>query len=82
MMKNITLSAPDDMIERARDYAKAHNTTLNQLMRDYLKQCIEQFERESAADEFLRVTERCASQPEAGWRFNREEIYRRGKRNE
>jgi len=82
MMKNITLSAPEEVIERARYYAKSHNTTLNQLMRDYLKQCIEQFEREAAAEDFLRLTEQCSSQPEEGWRFNREEIHRRGKWNE
>jgi hypothetical protein len=82
MMKNITLSAPDEIIERARIYAKSHNTTLNQLMRDYLKKCIDQFEREAAAEEFLRLTELCSCRPEEGWRFNREEIYRRGKQDE
>jgi hypothetical protein len=82
MMKNITLSAPEEVIERARIYAKSHNTTLNQLMRDYLKQCIEQSERESAAEEFLQLTKQCPSQPEEGWRFNREEIRRRGKWDE
>jgi hypothetical protein len=82
MMKNITLSADDEVIAKARIYAKTHNTTLNQLMRDYLKQCIEQFEREAAAEAFLRLTKQCSSQPEEGWRFNREEIHRRGKWNE
>ena len=82
MMKNITLSADETIIEKVRSYAKAHNTTLNQLMRDYLKQCIDQFEREAAVEEFLRLTEQCSSYPEESWRFNREEIHRRGKWNE
>jgi NRPS condensation-like uncharacterized protein len=36
-MKNITLSADEKLIASARTYAQAHGTTLNDLIRDYLK---------------------------------------------
>ena len=34
-MKNITLSADENLIASARVYAQAHGTTLNDLIRDY-----------------------------------------------
>jgi hypothetical protein len=36
-MKNITLSADEDLIEEARRAAKAQNKTLNQLFREWLE---------------------------------------------
>ncbi len=37
-MKNITLSAQDELIDEARRQAAAQNTTLNNLFREWLKQ--------------------------------------------
>jgi hypothetical protein len=37
-MKNITLSAEDQLIEQARLFAKARNKTLNALFREWLQQ--------------------------------------------
>ena len=37
-MKNITLSADEDLITKGRCYARQCNTTLNQLIRDLLSQ--------------------------------------------
>ena len=36
-MKNITLSAEENLIELARETARAHNKTLNQLFREWLE---------------------------------------------
>ena len=36
-MKNITLSADEQLIERARSIASTRHTTLNQLFRDWLQ---------------------------------------------
>lgn len=36
-MKNITLSAKDELIDRAREVARERNTTLNQMFRDWLE---------------------------------------------
>jgi hypothetical protein len=81
-MKNITLSADEAALAQARQYAKAHNTTLNQLIRDYIQEIGKKSERESFIDELLRLCEEHAGSPEPGWKFNREELYRRGKWNE
>ena len=37
---NITLSARDELIERAREYAREHGTSLNQLIRDHLERLV------------------------------------------
>jgi DNA replication protein DnaC len=36
-MKNITLSADEDLIERARDVARSRRTTLNSAFREWLQ---------------------------------------------
>ena len=36
-MRNITLSASEEVIERARAMAREHHTTLNQMFRDWLQ---------------------------------------------
>jgi len=36
-MKNITLSAEEDLIERARDVARSRHTTLNSAFREWLQ---------------------------------------------
>jgi hypothetical protein len=83
MMKNITLSADEDTLAKARNYAQKHNTTLNQMVRDYIQEIVIKSERESFIDELLKLTEEHAGYPEPGWKFNREELYIRGKgRNE
>jgi hypothetical protein len=78
MMKNITLSADEEVIAKARSYAKEHNTTVNQLIRDYLAELVGKQDSESLAAEFDKIVQQHAGYPEEGWRFNREEIYQRG----
>ena len=41
-MKNITLSADDNLIERARDVARAQKRTLNDAFREWLVQFTQQ----------------------------------------
>ncbi len=36
MRKNVTLTAEESLIERAREKARRHRTTLNALFRDWL----------------------------------------------
>ena len=79
MMQNITLSADEDALAKARSYATKHNTTLNQMVRDYIQEIVKKSEGESFIDEFLTFTEEHAGFSEPGWKFNREELYIRGK---
>lgn len=39
-MKNITLSADEELLKAGRDYARAHNTSLNDLIRKLLAQAV------------------------------------------
>jgi len=39
-MKNVTLSVPDETLRKAREYAKNHGTTLNELIRSLLSRTI------------------------------------------
>ena len=49
-MKNVTLSADDELIERARRQAKAHHTTLNQAFREWLADYTRRESDEKAID--------------------------------
>jgi hypothetical protein len=78
MMKNITLSASEEVIAKARQFAIQQNTTVNQLVRDYLSQLGRERDPREVAAEFEAEALPQAGCSEAGWRFNREEIHRRG----
>jgi hypothetical protein len=80
MMQNITLSADADIIAQVRVYAKEHNTTVNQLVRDHFEEILGQKpNREAVSKELDELIARYAGYPEEGWKFNREELYLRGK---
>ena len=72
-MKNITLSADEHLIEQARSVARSHQSTLNQLFREWLAGLAGQKEREKKLSELdLRV-----SYVDAGRQFTREEMNER-----
>lgn len=77
-MKNITLSADEKLIASARSYAQAHGTTLNELIREYLAVLASPRDPKEVAEEFSRLAREHAGCSEEGWRFNREEIHKRG----
>jgi len=52
---NITLSADEKLVERARAYAGEHGTSLNQLIRDYLERLVGEGSAEDAAAEFAAI---------------------------
>lgn len=72
-MKNITFSANENLIERARFVARSENTTLNAAFREWLREYARQ-----AGDvrEFDALMERLRSHVKAGRRFTREEMNR------
>jgi hypothetical protein len=77
-MKNITLSADENLIASARAYAQAHDTTLNDLIRNYLTQITGPLDREAAAAALVKLARERSGRSEEGWRFNREEVHQRG----
>ena len=73
MLKNITLSAEEALIRRARKRAAAENTTLNAEFRTWLRQYVER--PQSAADFFAFMDELDYAEP--GRRFSRDEMNER-----
>lgn len=53
-MKNVTLAIPDDLLKKARDYAKKNGTSLNEMIRDLLKKNVNREEDFSKKIEELR----------------------------
>ena len=70
MLKNITLSADDELIRRARDKAEGQGSTLNNEFRRWLAMFAEQEER---ARDYHDIMQKLAyARP--GGRFSRDEL--------
>lgn len=74
-MKNITLSADDDLIEAARERARAEHTTLNDQFRLWLAAYVQRHQRVDAA--MSTIAELQATLATGGRRFSREEMNER-----
>jgi hypothetical protein len=72
-MKNVTLSADEDLIEQARLVARSQHTTLNAAFRDWLLQYTAQA---CGSQEFQALMNRL-SHVRAGRRFSRDEMNER-----
>jgi hypothetical protein len=72
-MKNITLSAEEQLIEQARLLAKSRHKTLNALFREWLEQLTAQ---NGGPQEFDALMERM-KHVQAGRRFSRDELNER-----
>lgn len=69
---NITLSVNKDLVEISRNYAKKHNTTLNSLVREYLKRIANGMEAEEIVDEFEKLARSKGGRSSADYNFSRE----------
>ena len=74
---NITLATDEETINRSREYALKHGTSLNQLVRDFLQSLARQEDRDLVADEFLRNATGHSGHSSEGFRFDREDAHRR-----
>jgi len=72
-MENITLSIPDDLLQRSRDYAKRQGKSLNDMVRELLKKTISENQQD-----YLEIIEK--SREDLGIdtrnRFDRNELYK------
>jgi hypothetical protein len=73
-MKNITLSAEEHLIERARQTALAERKTLNAAFREWLE---EYTARSGEAEGYDRLMQRLRGRVVAGRKFTREEMNER-----
>jgi hypothetical protein len=69
MKKNITLSAEESLIERARRKARSRNTTLNQVFRDWLSRFVES----DRPDDYTSLMKRL-SYAKSSRKFSRDEM--------
>ena len=72
-MKNITLSADEDLIEQARLLARAQHKTLNAIFREWLVQFTAQAGNSGEVDALMRRLRHV----NAGRRFTRDEMNER-----
>jgi predicted transcriptional regulator len=72
-MKNITLSADEDLIEQARLLAKSQHKTLNALFREWL----EQFTSRNGSSQEFEALMRRLKHVKAGKHFSRDEMNER-----
>jgi hypothetical protein len=74
-MKNVTLSAEEELIEQARQIARAKHTTLNQAFREWLA---DYTARDSGLREYKALMRNLAqSGVRAGRKFSRDEMNER-----
>ncbi len=73
MTKNITLSADDLLIKRAREKAQRENTSLNQLFRGWVQKYVN---RDNIDNEYDSLMENMAD-VKAGRKFSRDEMNER-----
>ena len=72
-MKNVTLSADENLIEQARLIAKSQHKTLNAIFREWLEQFTA---RNGSTQEFDALMQRL-KHVKAGRRFSRDEMNKR-----
>jgi uncharacterized protein with ParB-like and HNH nuclease domain len=74
MLKNITLSAEEEYIEKARAVAASENRTLNQVFREWL----EQYQaRGNASEEYKKLMRNLSGIKSGKAKFSREDLNRR-----
>ena len=74
---NITLSADAELVRRARDYAREHGTTLNQMIRDHMDRVTGGGSAVDAATQFSEVALHHPGRSPEGYRIDRDEIHAR-----
>ena len=76
IMRNITLSATDQLIDQARDKARAQGVTLNDEFRKWLSSYVQAGDGQSAVNRFRSVMQ-ALPKADAGSSFTREEMNER-----
>jgi metal-responsive CopG/Arc/MetJ family transcriptional regulator len=74
-MKNITLSLPDDLLEKSRAYARRQHTTLNDLVRRLLRENVERENQDLIYALFAEMDKIKIAQKTSSWK--REDLYER-----
>lgn len=73
-MKNVTLSLPDDLLSKSREYALDHNTSLNQMIRDYLHSKVMK-DNKKGVQSLLEYMDKVSVETNIKW--TRDDLYKR-----
>ena len=74
-MKNVTIAINEQTLKACREYASAHHTTLNGLIRELLSRTVVRESQATWADEFLELAKK-AGGDSRGRKWRRKELYR------
>jgi len=73
-MKNITLSIPDDLLTKSREYSAKHGTSLNKLVRELLQSTVAYNQKDKLNSLFEHMDK---SKVKTNIKWTRDEIYKR-----
>ena len=73
-MKNITLSIPDDLLIKSREYALKHGTSLNKLVRELLQSTVVTDRKKKLNSLFEQMDK---SKVKTNIKWTRDEIHKR-----
>lgn len=76
-MKNVTLSLPDDLLKKSREYAEKHGTSLNEFIRQLLKQVVTPPDNDPCQKLINHSKDMRLSVETQGWKWNRNDLYDR-----
>ncbi len=74
-MKNVTLAIDEQTLMAGREYARAHHTTLNDMIRQMLKRTVVREARAVWADDFLSLAAKAGGDSQ-GRTWTREDLHR------
>jgi len=73
MTKNITLAIDEELLDKARVIAAIKRTSVNEMVREFLKRAVEQESSRDEVTEALLKLSRESRGRMGNWRFSREE---------
>lgn len=73
-MKNVTIAIDERTLEAGRNYARAHHTSLNKLIRQLLERTVVRTPSRNWSDEFFKLAD-LAKGNSAGKRWKREDLH-------
>ncbi len=74
---NVTLSADEKLVKKAREYAARHETSLNRMIREFMRKLAGLADLERRAAEFARLAKDKGGASPKGFVFDREKGHNR-----
>ena len=74
---NITLSADEELVKKAREVATRQGSSLNRMIREYMEKLASVTDVDSIAEEFAMLARQRGGESPQGFVFNREEAHER-----